>query len=87
MTQRNGGDSLNTLQVTSCDFFAQALVSLFPAVGALLSAIALWVASRARSTSKDAQSTSSDLANALTTPPGMPERRAGLAALVDRSKS
>jgi NO-binding membrane sensor protein with MHYT domain len=34
------------------------LLSLSPAVCALLSATALWVASRARSTSKDAQQTS-----------------------------
>ena len=34
------------------------LLSLSPAVCALLSAIALWVASQARSTSRDAQQTS-----------------------------
>lgn len=34
------------------------LVSLSPALGALLSAIALWVASQARSTSRDALQTS-----------------------------
>ncbi len=36
----------------------QALVYVLPPVGALLSAIALWVAAKARSISGDAQSTS-----------------------------
>lgn len=36
------------------------LVSLSPALGGLLSAIALWVAARARSTSVDALQTSSE---------------------------
>lgn len=39
--------------------------SLLPAVGGLLSAIALWVGARARSISMDAQSTSEDLAALL----------------------
>ena len=39
-------------------FWQSTTTSLLPAVSALLSAIALWVASRARSTSKAAQSTS-----------------------------
>jgi Flp pilus assembly protein TadB len=44
----------------SHDSWGPFLVSVSPAVAALLSAIALWVASRARTTSKDVQSISSD---------------------------
>ncbi len=73
-------------QDTSCDFYGQALVSLSPAVAALLSATALWVASRARSTSRDAQWTSSAIEEALSTPPGMPERRAAHRAVQLRRK-
>ncbi len=72
---------------TSCVSWLAVLESLSPAVAGLLSAIALWVASRARSTSKDAQSTSQALGDALTTPPGMPERRAALRAVQARRKS
>jgi hypothetical protein len=43
---------------TSCTSSSDFLVSISPQVGALLSAIALWVASRARSTSKVALQTS-----------------------------
>ncbi len=63
----------------------QALVYVLPPVGALLSAIALWVAAKARSISGDAQSTS-QAAVALSLldseppvprgyPPGAPDRR------------
>lgn len=38
--------------------FVSFLISLSPALGGLLSAIALWVASRARTTSEDARQTS-----------------------------
>ena len=48
------------LSCTSPDSWLQFLGSLSPAVAALLSATALWVAARARSTSEAAQSTSSD---------------------------
>lgn len=44
--------------LTRCTSLADFLVSLSPALSALLSAIALWVASQARSTSKGAQQTS-----------------------------
>lgn len=43
---------------TSCASWSTFLVSISPALTALLSAIALWVASRARTTSVDAQRTS-----------------------------
>jgi hypothetical protein len=44
--------------VTQCASWSDFLVSISPAVTGLLSATALWVASRARSTSKDAHATS-----------------------------
>jgi hypothetical protein len=75
------------LQDTSCASWLSVLESLSPAVAALLSATALWVASRARSTSRDAQSISSDLETALSTPPGMPERRAANRAVQRRRNS
>lgn len=45
---------------TSPDSWGPFLVSVSPAVAALLSAIALWVASRTRSTSEDVRSTLQD---------------------------
>lgn len=56
------------LENTSCTSYASFLLSVSPQVAALLSAIALWVASRARSTSKDAQRTS-QAALRTSTPP------------------
>lgn len=50
--------SLRALVDTCSTSWPSVLLSYSPAVGGLLSAIALWVASRARSTSKDAQLTS-----------------------------
>ena len=50
------------LDFISCVFWQPVLESLLPPVAALLSATALWVASRARSTSVDARSTSQALA-------------------------
>lgn len=46
---------------TSCTSWSAFLLSVSPAVGALLSATALWVASQARTTSKVAQQTSQAL--------------------------
>lgn len=43
---------------THCSSYAGFLLSLSPALAGVLSAIALWVASRARTTSSDAQRTS-----------------------------
>jgi NO-binding membrane sensor protein with MHYT domain len=51
MSDQTCGSTLSTS-------LAQFLVFMSPAAAALLSAIALWVASRARSTSADALSTS-----------------------------
>lgn len=51
-------DSPPMLSCTPSAYWQPILVYVLPPVGALLSAIALWVASRARSTSQDAQSTS-----------------------------
>lgn len=53
---------------TSCTSWPTFLLSLSPALGAVLSATALLVASLARSTSKDAQSTSQQ-ALAYSAPP------------------
>ena len=46
------------LDCTPTAYWQPILVSLLPPVSALLSATALWVASRARITSRDAQETS-----------------------------
>ena len=62
--------------LTPCSTLASSLplilASLLPPVGAVLSAIALWVASRARSTSEDALSTSQAIGHSLHV---LPERR------------
>ena len=49
------------LPSTCPDSFASFLVGVSPAVSALVSAIALWVASKARSTYKEEQRILSDL--------------------------
>jgi hypothetical protein len=51
-------DLVLTPPSTCDDSWQPFLVSLSPAAAALLSAIALWVASQARTTSRDAQQTS-----------------------------
>lgn len=53
---------MDTLSCTPSAFWQQFLTSVSPAVVALLSATALWVASRARGTSSAAQSTSEEAA-------------------------
>jgi hypothetical protein len=63
------------------------LGSVSPAVVALVSAIALWVASRARSTSLDALSISSDHEQLLPTLLGRPGRNVSRRAVRDRRKS
>ncbi len=60
---------------TPVDFWQGILTYVLPPLGGLLSATALWVASRAASTSRDAQSTSLDLANRSGTLPARLERR------------
>lgn len=45
---------------TLSEYCSGFLVSISPALSALLSATALWVASRARTTSRDAQQTSQE---------------------------
>jgi hypothetical protein len=68
-------------------FWQQFLPYVLPPVAGLLSATALWVASRARTTSVDAQQTSEDLRRislqALHTPEGSESLRAAL----DRRRS
>ncbi len=70
---------------TPSAYLPQILAYVLPPVGALLSATALWVASRARSTSVDAHATSqaavslsllaSDPPVSRGFPPGAPDRR------------
>ncbi len=63
------------LKCMPADYWQAILTSVLPAVGALLSATALWVASRARTTSRDARSTSLALADHSGTLPSNFERR------------
>lgn len=60
---------------TSSASFSLILTYVLPPVGALLSATALWVAARARSTSVDAQSTSLAVADSFDSLPEPLERR------------
>ncbi len=64
------------LSCTPADYWPAILTYVLPPLGALLSATALWVASRARSTSLDVQSTSLALADHSGTLPSSCERRA-----------
>ena len=61
------------LDCTPTVFWQSTLTSLLPPLSALLSATALWVASRARSTSRAARSTSQAVAYRSGL---LPERRA-----------
>jgi hypothetical protein len=63
------------LSCTPADFWQGIVTYVLPPLGALLSATALWVASRARSTSQDAQSTSLALADRSGTLPTSLDRR------------
>lgn len=60
---------------------------VLPPVAALLSATALWVASRARITSVDAQSTSRGVADSLQLLPEQLERRGSRTGVPVRKKS
>jgi hypothetical protein len=55
-------DSPDTLSCTPAAYWPLILTFVLPPAGAVLSAIALWVASKARTTSQDAQSTSQAVA-------------------------
>jgi hypothetical protein len=57
------------------DFWQATLVYVLPPLGALLSATALWVAARAASISRDAQSTVLAVADKSHTLPDRLERR------------
>ncbi len=61
------------LDCTPADFWSGVLVYVLPPAGALLSATALLVASRARSTSQDAQVTLAAVARRSDTVPSTPE--------------
>lgn len=62
-------------QCISPDFWQPILQQLLPPVAALLSAIALWVASRAHSTYKEEQRTLSSLVNSVQRSSGAPDDR------------
>jgi hypothetical protein len=64
------------LNCTPADFWPGIVTYVFPPLGALLSAIALWVAARARITSEGARSTSLALADRSNTLPASLDRRA-----------
>lgn len=72
---------------TPGDSWSSFLVGVSPAVSALLSAIALWVASRARSTYKDEQRILSDLVISTQRSSGQPEARGSRRAAPGRRKS
>jgi hypothetical protein len=64
------------LDCTPAAYWPGILTYVLPPLGALLSATALWVASRARNTSLDAQSISLGRADRSNTLPASFERRA-----------
>ena len=72
---------------TPTDFWSGVLVYVLPPGGALLSATALWVGSRARSTSKAALSTSLETARRLPMVSLSPDVIAQLRGAQDRRKS
>jgi hypothetical protein len=75
------------LDCTPSAYWPLILAYVLPPVGAVLSAIALWVASKARSTSQDAQQTSQG-AVALSLLQAEPlERNAYRSGAADRRKS
>ena len=74
------------LNCTPSAYWPLILAYVLPPVGALLSATALWVASRARSTSRDAQSTSLAVADSLHLLPEPLERRGSATDAPDQKK-
>ncbi len=68
-------DLPTTLDCTPAAYWPLILTSVLPPLGAVLSATALWVASRARYTSQDVQSTLAALPTYSPPPLGQPERR------------
>lgn len=69
------------------DAFASSLTLLSPAVAGLLSATALWVASRARSTFKDEQRILSSLVTSAQRSDGSPEVRGSRRGAPARKRS
>lgn len=76
-----------TLDCTPSAFWQQFLVYVSPPVAALLSATALWVASKARGTSKGVRSTSEEAARISRLAIAMAEHNGYLPAALDRRKS
>jgi hypothetical protein len=81
------GDWLPMLWSTCTAFWPRILDSLLPPVAALLSATALWVAARARSISRDVQSTSSDHETLFSRLLGRPTRSESQQVARDRRRS
>jgi hypothetical protein len=72
---------------TPSAYWLPILSYVLPPAGALLSAIALWVASQARSTSADAQSTSQAAVSLSLLRPEQPAPSGWTVAAPDRRKS
>jgi hypothetical protein len=72
---------------TPAYYWLPILTYVLPPVGALLSATALWVASRARSTSEDARSTSLAVADSYGALPSPLERRGSRTGVPGRKRS
>lgn len=76
------------MQPSTCSLFLESTATyVLPAVAALLSATAALVASKARSTSRDVQSISSDHERALSLALGRPTRNASRKAAPGRKRS
>lgn len=79
-------DLLSTPSCTPAFYWQPVLTYVLPPVGALLSAIALWVGSRARSTSEAALSTSREAVRRSGQVSLSPDTLASLAAARDQRK-
>ncbi len=87
MTSSTAGVSLVTQLCTSQDYWMRSLELLLPPVAALLSATALWVAARARSTFKDEQRMLSSLVASVQRSEPPPEPNESPPRARDRKKS
>ncbi len=80
-------DLPGTLDCTPSAYWPLILAYVLPPAGAVLSAIALWVASKARSTSADAQQTSVAAVSLSLLQAEPPVRSASRSGAADRRKS
>lgn len=79
-------DSPPMLDCTPSAYWPLILAYVLPPVGAVLSAIALWVASQARSTSEDARVTSAVVARRSDVHSALPEHSGSPTDAQDRRK-